>query len=68
MLRMVLDCRPTNALHRRPPHTGLATPGALAEVQLGDAWVASCKEAEAAATGEPAPEPPPRGLSAFGAS
>ena len=29
MQRMVLDCRPANQLHRRPPHSALAASGGL---------------------------------------
>ena len=33
-IRMVLDCRVTNALCRTPPHTALSTPSALSRVQI----------------------------------
>ena len=33
-LRMVLDAREANSLHRRPPHTGLGSAGALALLDL----------------------------------
>ena len=37
-LRMVVDARLTNAMHRRPPHTSLATPGSLVGVNMSDEW------------------------------
>ena len=43
-LRLVLDCRPTNALHRRSPYSDLATPGALANLNLSDEWVQHCED------------------------
>ena len=35
VIRMVLDCRPTNCCHRSPSHSALATPGAPWRDQLG---------------------------------
>ena len=43
-LRLVLDRRPTNALHRRSPYSDLATPGALANFNLSDEWVQHCED------------------------
>ena len=37
-IRMVLDCRPVNQLHRPPPKSRLATPGALATLNLAEEW------------------------------
>ena len=37
-IRLVLDCRPTNQLHRRPPKSELATPGALSNLVLAEEW------------------------------
>ena len=31
---MVLDCRPVNQLHRPPPKSRLATPGALSNINM----------------------------------
>lgn len=42
-IRMVLDARAANHLCRPPVYTALATPGALAEVNLSDAWVSHCE-------------------------
>ena len=39
MLRLVFDCRPANQLHRSPPLTELATPGAFAHLDLSDEWL-----------------------------
>lgn len=36
MLRLVFDCRPANQLHRQPPSTSPATPGACATLGLSD--------------------------------
>ena len=49
--RLVIDCRPANQLHRRPPHSELALPGALAQLLLSPEWLARC------ASGAPAPGP-----------
>ena len=38
MLRLVVDCRATNRLHRRPPHSFLATPCALSQLVRSDEW------------------------------
>ena len=38
-IRMVLDCRPSNACHQPPPHSALATAGALATINLADSWL-----------------------------
>ncbi|CAK0850120.1 unnamed protein product [Prorocentrum cordatum] len=37
-IRLVLDCRPTNQLHRKPPKSDLATPGALSNLVLAEEW------------------------------
>ena len=39
-IRLVLDCRPTNQLHRAPPKSRLATPGALGSLNLSAEWSA----------------------------
>ena len=38
-IRMVLDCRPSNACHQPPPHSALATAGALSTINLADSWL-----------------------------
>ena len=37
-IRMVLDCRPANELHRVPPRTLLSAPGALGNLNLSESW------------------------------
>ena len=37
-IRLVLDCRPVNQLHRKPPKSRLATPGALANLNFSTQW------------------------------
>ncbi len=38
-VRMVVDCRPEKACHQSPPHSSLATAGALASINLADSWL-----------------------------
>ena len=38
-IRMVLDCRPSNACHQSPPHSALATSGALSTINFADSWL-----------------------------
>eukprot|EP00972_Heterocapsa_arctica_P011740 1719067-Heterocapsa_arctica.AAC.1 len=38
----VVDCRQCNQLHRLPPHSEFAHPGALANLLLSDQWVQYC--------------------------
>ena len=38
-IRMVLDCRPSNACHRQPPHSSLATAGSLSTINLANSWL-----------------------------
>ena len=42
-IRLVDDCRATNEVHRRPPYSDLATPGALANLWASDEWVDLCE-------------------------
>jgi len=37
---LVIDCRPANHLHRRPPYSKLARPGALTQLLLSPDWLA----------------------------
>ena len=37
-IRLVLDCRPVNQLHRAPPKSRLATPGALSTLCFSEEW------------------------------
>lgn len=40
LIRLVLDCRPANALHQRPPHSNLATVAAVGAMDLSPEWIA----------------------------
>ena len=42
-IRLVLDCRPVNQLHRAPPKSKLASGGALAGLNLSDEWADFCR-------------------------
>ena len=39
-IRMVVDCRPANESHLRPPHSALATAGALGAINLAPSFLA----------------------------
>ena len=41
--RLVLDCRATNQLHRKPLYSNLATVGVLADLCLSDEWIEFCE-------------------------
>ena len=42
-IRLVLDCRPVNQLHRRAPKSKLASGGALCGLNLSDEWADFCQ-------------------------
>jgi hypothetical protein len=44
-IRLVLDCRPVNQLHRQPSRSRWAIPSALASLVLSDEWVVLWVEA-----------------------
>jgi len=43
-IRLVLDARPANQLHRAPPKSRLATPGALSNLNFTDEWARISEE------------------------
>ena len=43
-LRLVVDCRLPNALHREPPFSDLATAGAFSNLDLSDAGLGACDD------------------------
>ena len=51
-IRLVLDARPVNQLHRPAPKSRLATPGALANLNLSDEWAAISARALRATQGQ----------------
>ena len=52
MQRMVLDARAVNALHKRPPRSKLAVPGALSKLLLSDEALAFAELGDSATDAE----------------